>query len=248
MAAGCYFLAALCVLYCLGILAAKAAGTRFFLIWVVAAACLGALGWCLQSGLWDRLPVLFRRAFLILAALGLTAFVLVEALIVSGFGQKGENGLSYLVVLGAQMKENGPSTVLRYRLDRAFDYLEDNPDTLCVLCGGRGGNEPVSEAEGMYRYLTEKGLDPDRLILEDASVNTVENLQNARKLIPDSTERIGVVTSNFHIYRSVRLARAQGFPEAVGIGAPSGAFFLPNNMLREFFGVVKDWACGNMRG
>ena len=241
-----YVLAALFLLYCAGVIASKAAGTEFFLVWILAAAVCAALGFGLQRGLWERLPDLVKGTVLAVFCAALACFLFVEGLIVSGFFAEGSGELPYIVVLGAQMKENGPSVVLAKRLDCAASYLKENPDTLCVLSGGKGSNEPVSEAEGMYAYLVKKGVDPKRLILEDQSRNTVQNLSNSRKLIPQDVAKIGVVTSNFHVFRGVRLARANGFPEAEGIAAPSGVYFLPNNMLREFFGVMKDWLFGNM--
>ena len=98
----------------------------------------------------------------------------------------------------------------------------------------------------MYAYLVEKGIGADRLILEDSSRNTVQNIKNSRELIPDGIENIGIVTSNFHVFRGVRLAKANGFSEGGRHHTPSGVYFLPNNMLREFFGVMKDWLFGNM--
>lgn len=242
-----YGIAGVCAVYCLGIVLTKAAGTKFFLVWIAAAAGFILLGFILQKGLWERLPGPAKAACLGAVCLGLLWFLFVEGLIISAFGAKGEAGLSYIVVLGAQIKPNGPSVALARRLDRAYQYLQDNPDTLCVVSGGQGSNEPVSEAQGMYEYLVEKGIGAERIILEDTSQSTVENLVNSRKLIPDDITKVGVVTSNFHVYRGVQLAKKQGFEDAVGIAAPSGFYFLPNNMLREFCGVMKDRMFGNLK-
>ncbi len=243
----CYVLAAVCVVYCLGVVLTKAAGTRFFLIWLFAAAFFAILGMALKKGMWERVPLPGKAVCLTLAFLGIGLFLFVEGLVLSGFSAKGEPGLSHIIVLGAQMKQNGPSVALARRLDAACRYLEENPDTVCVVSGGQGSNEPISEAEGMYEYLVKKGIDPARILKEDRSRRTVENLAFSRKLIPKEERRVGIVTSNFHVYRGVALAKQQGFPEAVGIAAPSGLYFLPNNMLREFFGIIKDRLFGNMK-
>lgn len=242
----CYILALVCLVYCVGVILTKAAGTKFFLIWLVLAAGLGALGYGIQKDVIARLPVPVKAAGIVILCLGIIVLGFAEGLILSRFGAKGEEGLSYIIVLGAQVKENGPSVALARRLDRAYEYLTENPGTLCILSGGQGNNEPVSEAEGMQEYLLKKGLAPERIILEDQSVNTQQNLAFSRKLIPDGITKVGIVTSNFHVYRSTQLAKKQGFPDAVGIAATSGVYFLPNNMLREFFGIAKDWAFGNM--
>ena len=84
--------------------------------------------------------------------------MIIEGCVVSHMHDKGEDGLDYIVVLGAQMRQNGPSVVLQYRLDEAIKYLNDNPDTICIVSGGQGYNEPCTEAQGMAEYLEKKGV------------------------------------------------------------------------------------------
>ena len=243
----CYGIAALCVLYCMGVILTKAAGTKFFLVWLVIAAFFGAAGYVAGNRIFAGWPLWVRAAVLTAAAVGTAFFVLVEGLIIVKSAGNPEKGLSHIIVLGAQMKANGPSIALARRLDRAAAYLEENPETVCIVSGGQGSNEPVSEAKGMYDYLMQKGIEPARILMEDKSFSTKENLINSRVLIPSQVVKVGVVTNSFHVYRSVQLAKSQGFPEAVGMGSGSGYYFLPNNLLREFFGVTKDWLSGNMK-
>ena len=80
-----------------------------------------------------------------------------------------------MIVLGAGVNGTEPSLSLRTRLDAALDYLTANPDIPAVLTGGRGYGETITEAQCMYDYLTERGVEPERLILEDAASNTAEN-------------------------------------------------------------------------
>ena len=166
MAMLCYVLAALCLVYCVGVVATKAAGTKFYLIWLAGTALFGLFGFFVQKGLWMRLPIGLRAGIGVLAGVGIACLCGLLVLIGSTFSAKGEQQLSYLIVLGAQMKPNGPSVVLEKRLRRAYTYLTENPETLCVLSGGQGSNEPVSEAQGMYEDLVKKGIDPKRLILD----------------------------------------------------------------------------------
>ena len=158
MAMLCYVLAALCLVYCVGVVATKAAGTKFYLIWLAGTALFGLFGFFVQKGLWMRLPIGLRAGIGVLAGVGITCLCALLVLIGSTFSAKGEQQLSYLIVLGAQMKPNGPSVVLEKRLRRAYTYLTENPETLCVLSGGQGSNEPVSEAQGMYEDLVKKGI------------------------------------------------------------------------------------------
>ena len=144
------------------------------------------------------------------------------------------------------MKPGGPSVVLKFRLDAAYDYLTANEDTLCVVSGGQGSNEPCSEAEGMYAYLVERGIAPERILMEDQSTDTSENIAFSAALIGGTDKDVGIVTNNFHVFRGVMLARHAGFENACGISARSNIYFQPNNLVREFFGIMKDLVCGNL--
>ena len=145
------------------------------------------------------------------------------------------------------MKPAGPSAVLKFRLDAAYDYLTENEGTICVVSGGQGSNEPCTEAEGMYRYLTDKGIAPERILMEDRSTDTSENIAYSKALIGRTDVSVGIVTNNFHVFRGVNLAKAAGFQDVCGISARSNVYFQLNNMVREFFGIMKDLVCGNLR-
>ena len=234
-----------CVLYgCL--ICSLRSGTSFFIVWLILGAFFLGLAAAARMHLWRRIPVGGKTAACILVCLCAAVFVFTEARISSGFGQKGEEDLEYLIVLGAQIRERGPSVVLQYRLDTACAYLENNPDTVCIVSGGQGSNEPCSEAEGMQRYLLEKGIPAERIVMETKSRNTLENIRNSMDMLDPETDRVGIVTNNFHLYRGCAIARKAGIRYVSGIAAPSKALFLPNNLFREFFGVAKDVLKGNM--
>ena len=143
--------------------------------------------------------------------------------------------------MGAQVRDDGPSKVLQYRLDAAQHYLKENPETVCIVSGGQGVNEPCTEAEAMAEYLVEHGIDKNRIILEDVSKNTMENIRNSKTFIDVASDAVGIVTNNFHMFRAVKLAEAQGLENVYGIAAGSNIIYLPNNVLRECLGIVKDW-------
>ena len=126
----------LCVIYCIGI-AITGFGTYFFLIWGAIGACSLALAAILQSGrAMNAIPVWIKGAFCALFCVGLLVFGAVEARILSQYGAEASPGADYIIILGAQWKSTGPSEVLRRRLDRAIDYLEQNPDTKAIVTGG----------------------------------------------------------------------------------------------------------------
>ena len=220
-------------------------GTKFWLVWEAIGA--GFFLWALL--LHKKFFVLHKgigTIFYSLTAIAIAVVTVLCSLIVSEFTSKGRVKLDYIIVLGAQVREDGPSVVLKYRLDAAMDYLNENPDTKCIVSGGKGGNEPFSEAQGMADYLIKNGVDSSRILLEDQSKNTVENILYSKGLLEKSYQAVGIVTNNFHVFRAVQIAKAQGLAGVCGIAAESNRLYLPNNVLRECMGILKDWLLGNL--
>lgn len=143
------------------------------------------------------------------------------------------------VVLGCSVKGERPSRILEERLEAAYDYLEENPEAVCVLSGGQGPGEDISEAECMYRYLTDKGIAPERLLKEDASTTTEENLKYSMALLEEHgiSGEITIVTSEFHEYRANKVAERLGI---TSYSTPSHTFFLylPTYYVRELYGIL----------
>ena len=241
----CILAALLCFLYCLVVFMIRS-GSYFYLIWGAGGICFIGLALMIKFDWWSQFPLLLRRGILGLAAIGILLFMVVEGCIFAHYNDKGRDNLDYIIVLGAQMKPAGPSAVLKFRLDAAYEYLTADEGTVCVVSGGQGSNEPCTEAEGMYRYLVEKGISPERILLEDKSTDTSENIAYSVQLIGGTDASVGIVTNNFHVFRGVMLARHAGFENACGISARSNIYFQPNNLVREFFGVMKDLVCGNL--
>lgn len=238
-------LGGICLIYCLSLFFAGGYGTKFFLIWGVLGIVF--LFWAKYGNrVKERISKRVKKAVSLLIGIGVLTFVIVECVILSGFFAKGKENLDYIIVLGAQVRENGPSYVLQKRLDAAYEYLENNPSTIVIVSGGQGSNEPTTEAQGMYEYLIGRGIAPERILMEGDSGNTSENIRYSMQLFDAENSSVGIVTNNFHVFRGVHLARAEGCADVYGIAAGSHPGYLPNNMLREFFGVVKDFLSGNL--
>ena len=220
-------------------------GTRFYLVWIVLGVFCIFLVVAAARHWWSRLPKVLKGIFLGIVILCGVLFLVVEGCILSRFSEKQEREYNYLLVLGAQVKNNGPSVVLQYRLDTAIDYLKEHPETVCIVSGGKGANEPLTEAEGMKAYLIQNGISEERILKEEESLKTYQNIRNSRALIPEAAS-VGIVTNNFHMFRALKIAKKQGLSDFGGLAAGSKPFYLPNNMLREFFGVVKDFLMGNL--
>lgn len=219
-------------------------GSPFWIIWEAIAVCFFLWAYLSHIDFFATHKVL-NIAFHLLVTAGIIALTILCCMIGTQFYAKGEPNLDYIIVLGAQVKENGPSVVLKYRLDAAIEYLNENPDTMCIVSGGQGTNEIHSEAEGMYQYLTAQGISSERILREDQSKNTQENIKYSKLFMSDPNASVAVVTNNFHTFRAVQLAKAQGLANVYGIAAESTVLYLPNNVLRECLGIIKELIAGN---
>lgn len=237
---------AISILYCLGI-SLCGFGTFFFLIWaVIGIALLGLSYLLLKPALWLAIPLWIKIAGGSIVCIGLIVLGIVEGLILSQFCAKPTEPAQYCIILGAQWKKSGPSRVLKYRLDKSIAYLETNPEVKAIVSGGQGYNEPIAEADGMCAYLEGAGISKDRIIVENRSSNTYENLIFSEQFINKKEDQVVIVTNNFHMYRAMKIAQKQGYEKVQGVAAKSVVGFLPNNLLREFVGVMKDWVFGNL--
>lgn len=236
----------LCIAYCLGI-GMTGFGSLFFLVWgAMGIMCILAAALLRSRRFMEALPGWFKGIVAGIVCAGLVLFLVVEGLILSQFDADASPGADYCIILGAQLKTSGPSEILRRRLDRAVEYLNANANTKVIVSGGQGSNEPAAEAVGMKEYLLNVGIAEDRIILEPLSGNTYENLTFSRQFIDSEDARVVVVTNNFHVFRAVKIAKKQGYKNVEGLAASAVCGHLPNNLLREFVGVMKDFLFGNL--
>lgn len=237
----------ICLLYCAAIALFISHGSSFYLMWGMIGMFLLVLSSiCGNPRRMAKIPGWLKGIFLTVVAVGVLIFLVIEGMIVSCMGAQPEAGADYCIILGAQWKESGPSDVLKRRLDKAIEYLNENKETIAIVSGGQGSNEPVSEAEGMQGYLINAGIAPERILVENRSENTLQNLRFSGELLDKEQARVVIVSNNFHVFRAVQIAKKQGYHQVEGLAASAYPGMLPNNMLREFFGVVKDWAVGNL--
>ena len=184
---------------------------------------------------------LLRRIFTTCLVIGLLVVGATEAVIIRySFGTP-EESVDYVVVLGAKIRDSGPSASLWDRIHGAYDYLAAHPDVTAVLSGGQGADEPIPEAQAMYDELVKLGIDENRLWMEDQATSTWENLNFSLDLIEAKTgvrpETLGVISSEYHLFRSSLFAKKCGV-DFVGIPAKTtqpGQKI--NHFMREVAGV-----------
>jgi uncharacterized SAM-binding protein YcdF (DUF218 family) len=147
-----------------------------------------------------------------------------------------------LVVLGCRVYGEQPSLMLEERLVAAENYLKNHPESKCILSGGQGADEGISEAECMYRYLTEHGIDKARLYKEERSTSTRENLAFSKEIIEENNldAKIAIVTNEFHEYRARKIAKALKM-DCSAVSAATAWWLLPTFYVRELYGILYEW-------
>lgn len=125
------------------------------------------------------------------------------------------------------------------RIRAAHTFLQEHPDTKCILSGGQGSSENISEAEAMHTWLVNNGIDPARLYLEDQSTSTKENLSFSKKIIEENNLNpdIVIITSGFHEYRAGLIADTLGMKHK-GYGSHTVWWLMPTFAVREMYGIL----------
>ncbi|NKZ31268.1 YdcF family protein [Ureibacillus thermosphaericus] len=150
----------------------------------------------------------------------------------------------YAILLGAKVESDGrPSLTLQYRLKEAIKYLKSYPHVNIIVSGGKGLDEPISEAEAMYTFLVESGIEEYRIIREEQATSTYENLLYSKKLLPTNTKNVTLITSDFHCARAKILANKLDLE--VDIVASKTPKIVEQKLhIREQFALIKTLILG----
>lgn len=195
---------------------------------VTAALVIGC--YCLLFSLGKKHPKAARRLRFILTSLlivGMLVVGITGSLILLEGSAVPQEDLPYIVVLGAQVRDTGPSASLQERIDAAYEYLMAHPNTVAIVSGGQGSDEPMTEAQCMYDCLTARGIPPQRIIKEEQATSTWGNLSFSLEIIEAETgaqpDVIGIVSSEYHLFRT-SLQAWEFRLEVIGIPARTGSF------------------------
>lgn len=148
------------------------------------------------------------------------------------------NHVDYIIILGARVKGEIPSLSLQYRIDTAANYLKKNQKTIAIASGGQGTGEDITEAAAIKRGLIAQGIKGNRIIIENKSTDTKENIRYSKKLIPDHLETGLIVTNDYHLYRAKSIAKDQGM-NLEGLPAQTPAVAIPKSYGREYLAITK---------
>ena len=144
-----------------------------------------------------------------------------------------------VIILGCKVKGERPSLMLSKRINAAYEYLSENPGAMCIVSGGQGNDEIMSEAECMKRELVKMGIAEERIIMEDKSTSTDENLRFSLEKMQENglSGSVTIVTSEFHQLRAKMIA-SEYFLKSYAVSAPTAWYLLPTYWVREWFGVT----------
>lgn len=193
-----------------------------------------------------RWALWLRRVFLGLLAAGFAFFAVLECWVIS-CAVPDDAPAQALIVFGAGVNGKQPSLTLESRLEAALAYIRVQDgrgrDMPIVVTGARGRGEEISEARCMADWLIARGVDPERILLEEQAANTAENLKYSIDLLAgygvDVTADIAYCTSDYHMCRAVYL---RGYPYVVPVSAKLPAKYWPltlNYYIREAFAMAK---------
>lgn len=213
-----------------------------FLLWCAAGALVifaVLTGWSREK----RWALWLRRLFLSLIAAGFAFFAVLEVRVISWARTDTQTPVQAVIVLGAGVNGMEPSLSLRTRLDAALAYVQDRPDIPVVVSGSQGQGEDISEAACMAGWLTARGVEPERIILEERADNTKENIRYSLALLAergiDAAGNIAVVSSGYHLCRASMYMGENMVPVAASM--PIKYFPLTvNYYVREAFGVAAE--------
>lgn len=153
------------------------------------------------------------------------------------FHLKKRRRADYIIVLGAGVIGTRVTPLLAARIDKGIELLHDNLDAVLILSGGQGPGENIAEGEAMARYAEQRGVGLERIIVEGKSTSTEENLLFSRELMNRDRPRVIVVTTAYHVFRALLLAKQQGL-KCIGFGAKTKWYFTLNALIREFVGYL----------
>lgn len=179
----------------------------------------------------------------------LISFLVLESLIIIEGKRISTEKVDYVIVLGARLYGDIPSPALLERLKIAKVYLLENKEVKVVVSGGQGLNEDIAEAHAMEKYLVDNGIEKSRIIIEDKSTSTFENLRlsldKIREVDDKENIKILIASNKYHIFRSKLLAKRLGLIP-YGLPAKTPPIIIFKSYIREYFAVIKSFFLDKM--
>lgn len=190
----------------------------------------------------EQMKKIIFRLLIVLVLMVLASFLIIEGLIIVDGNEKTTEEIDYVIVLGARLYGSEPSPALLERLKVTKNYLSKNKNVRVIVSGGQGPDEDIPEANAMKEYLINNGINKNRIIVEDKSTSTFENLkfslEKIRLLDDKENVKILIATNKYHIFRAKFLAKRLGMTP-YGLPAKTPPSSIIQQYIREYFAVIK---------
>lgn len=210
-----------------------------------AATVLGIIGGIIPLTLgilWNVLNASIKIPLTVIYFIGFVILLYLMVAVLNG-GKTNADKQKLIIVLGCSVKGEKASLSLLRRVDSAYDFLIKNPEAVAILSGGQGKGEKISEADCMFRLLREKGISENRLILEDKSTSTDENIKFSLDIIKKFNlqfkNEAAIATSEYHQLRAKMICRRYGL-KAYAQSSRTKLIILPTFLLREIPAIIKE--------
>lgn len=125
---------------------------------------------------------------------------------------------SVFVIMGAAVWQGGKaSNAMRRRVEGALSSAQGMQNALFLVSGGMG-DHPPSEAAVMSGLLREAGVPAERILLDEASADTLESVRNCAGILKSLPSISGVVicTDLYHVPRCRWLFKLYGISTLPG--------------------------------
>lgn len=190
----------------------------------------------------EKLP--FRKFISGILAFGMAVIIAFTSfLAIYGRNDNATYNEQTVIVLGCGIRGERVSVGLAKRLNKAYEYHLQNPDAVIIVSGGQGPQEDIPEALAMKRYLTQKGVNEEKIIMEDKSTSTITNFKFSHEIMKEKglpENEVVFVTNGYHVYRAASYAKAEGLT-VTHLGTDIIWYTIPMNYLREMLAVLKMW-------
>ncbi len=212
---------------------------RSFNFGSVVGTALGA-AFIVCGSLWNKMSFSLQKGVSFFALVTVVYLVLTAYVIMRSPGNRATNQ-RVLILLGCRVDGDIPSPALEKRMDAAYFFLLANPDSVAILSGGQGRDENISEALCMKQHLTYRGISADRLIVEDKSVSTYQNIKYSKKILDELGEtEAAIATSDYHQKRAELICKKFGVT-AYAVSSRTDWLFLPSFVLRESAALIRGY-------
>ena len=212
-----------------------------FNIGIIPVALLGAV-LLIYGLLYEKLP--FRKLISGILAFGLAVILSFGSfLAIYGRNDNATYTEKTVIVLGCGIRGERVSVGLAKRLNKAYEYHLQNPEAMIIVSGGQGPQEDIPEALAMKRYLVDKGVPEDKIIMEDKSTSTITNFKYSHEIMKEKDlpdDEVVFVTNAYHVYRGAYYAKEEGLT-VTHLGTDIIWYTIPMNYMREMLAVMKMW-------